>query len=78
MMVYTAIKDIKKKVTDYFSPMKSKAYSSWKEICAKECEAIRPLDDADKMLRAEISKYLDEQERIRMEAQRKAEEEVVQ
>lgn len=69
------LKGMKNKVTDFFAPMKAKSYAAWKEICAKENEAVRPLDDADKFLRIEAGKYLDEQERIRKEAQRKAEEE---
>lgn len=69
------LKTMKSKVTDFFAPMKAKSYAAWKEICAKENEAVRPLDEADKLVRVEAGKYLEEQERIRKEAQRKAEEE---
>lgn len=69
------LKTMKNKVTDFFAPMKAKSYAAWKEICAKENEAVRPLDEADKLVRVEAGKYLEEQERIRKEAQRKAEEE---
>lgn len=68
------LKGMKNKVIDFFAPMKKKSHEAWKQICAQENEAVKPLDDADKILRFETSKYLDEQERIRREAQRKAEE----
>lgn len=68
-------KIMKVSINDFFSGIKKDAYDSWKGICAKENEAIKPIDAADKYLRSEINGYLEEQERIRLAVQRKAEEE---
>lgn len=67
-----SLREMKKSITDFFSPMKKKAHEAWKEICGKENEAIKPIDEADAALRKSMNTFLQEQERKRQEAERKA------
>ncbi|MBM4311421.1 MAG: hypothetical protein FJ119_10820 [Deltaproteobacteria bacterium] len=67
-----AIKDMTKQVTDYWKPIKDKAYAAHKEICARETELLKPLKDAAGLIDTRRRAYLNEQELIRQEAERKA------
>ena len=67
------IKDGIKARNDFFEPMKKISYAAWKAIVARENESIAALTDADGIVRKKVGVYLDEQEKIRKEAQRKAE-----
>lgn len=62
-----AIKDLKKKVMEYFKPMKEKAHKAWKEICDKEKEQLDKLEPVEKHLAGQIIKYQAEQERKKRE-----------
>ncbi len=68
------IKDIKTQIEAYFAPIKKSAYDTWKGITAKENEALKLVLESDKIVRAELSRYATEQERIRQAEQRKLEE----
>jgi hypothetical protein len=65
------IKEARKKIVEYFQPMKSAAQKAHKEVCTREKEHLSPLDEAEKLVRNTISIYLNEQERIRQEEERK-------
>lgn len=66
------LREMKKQVTDWFSPMKKAAHESWKGICAKENDTLKPLEEAENYVRKQMNDYLAEQEKIRQEAERKA------
>lgn len=68
-------KDARKMVVDHFKDMKTKAHEAWKTICGKEKEYLDPIDDFIKAENKKVSVYLTEQDRIKREAQRKADEE---
>ena len=70
-----AIKTRQKKVTEFFAEMKSRAYNTWKEICARETQASAPLAEAERHLKTEISRFAIEQERIRQAELARAREE---
>ena len=65
------VKDSQKKVKDFFSPLKDAAHKAHKAITSKESESLTPLKEADQMVRDTVGTYLDEQEKIRQEEQRK-------
>jgi len=67
------IKDCKSKVEAYFKPLKDAANKAHKAITQREAEELKPLKEADTIIRGQISVYLSEQERLRKEAQAKAE-----
>lgn len=69
------IKSRQKRVAEFFAEMKSRAYSTWKEICSRETQAAAPLAEAEKHLKNEVSRWTIEQERLRREAERAAREE---
>lgn len=72
---------MRKKIVEYWAEPKKSAYDSWKSITTKEKEMLDPLDATRDSLKKKINFYLTEQrrkeeeERKRLEAQRKAEEE---
>ena len=64
------IKDAKSKFVEFFAPMKKATHTAWKEVVAKENDALDPLKEADKIVRGSMGTYLDEQDRIKKEAQK--------
>lgn len=68
------VKDEMKKRKDFFEPMKKTAKAAHSAICDRENETLNPLKEADTMVREKVGVYLDEQDRIKREAQRKLEE----
>ena len=64
----------KKMIEAYFKPIKQSAYQSYKEILAKEKEELKQLVEAEQTVRRLINKFLEEQEQIRIETQKQAEE----
>ena len=58
-------KGLKKRIEDYFKPLKDAGYKAWKAICNRENEEIEKLQPALKHLNAELVKWNNEQERIR-------------
>lgn len=68
-----SIKEVQNKITVYFSDIKKSAYDTWRGICAKETEALKLANEAEKVVRAELNRYATEQARIEAEAQKKLE-----
>ncbi|MFL6427858.1 MAG: KTSC domain-containing protein [Acidobacteriaceae bacterium] len=53
----------------FFQPMKEAAFKTHREICAREAEALKPLQEAERMLTAGITSYRAAEERRRREEQ---------
>ena len=68
-------KDIQKDVNDYFGPTIKKAKDLHSDLVGKKKGFLDPLKKSEDILKQKISVYLQEQERIRQEAIRKAREE---
>jgi len=68
-------KDIQKDVNDYFGPTIKKAKELHSDLVGKKKFFLDPLKKSEDILKQKISGYLQEQERIRQEAIRKAREE---
>ena len=66
-----AVKGAQKRVTDFFSPMKSKAHEAWKAITTTEAATLKPLQDAEAQVKRVLVTYQTEQEAIRQAEQRK-------
>jgi hypothetical protein len=79
-------KDMEKKIKDYFKPLKSKSYDTWKSICSAENEELGKLQPGVAHLSKEMTAYNLEQEkigkaeeeRLRRKALKKEEEERLQ
>ena len=69
------IKPFRKRWAEYWDEVKKPAYAAYKAILDKFNEGDKPLENAERQVKAEIVKWDAEQERIRQELQRKAEEE---
>jgi len=69
------IKPFRKRWQEYWEAVKGPAYQAYRAILDKFNEGDRPLESAERQVKAEIAKWDAEQERIRQELQRKAEEE---
>ena len=69
------LKDLDKNIVTFFEPMKQAASAAHKAICAKENEARKPITEADALVSKKRTAYYDEQERIRKEAEAKAQRE---
>lgn len=78
-----------KNIEDFFSEMKKSAHKTWKDICEKETSYTNQLEQAEKLVKTSMGKYLQiqeqkrreeeariraEQERIALEQLKKAEE----
>ena len=68
------VKDSQKKVKDFFKPLKEATHQAHKAVTTRENEALCPLNEANQMVRDTVGTYLDEQEKIRQEKQRKLDE----
>lgn len=71
------IKDIKykiKQIEEYWKPLKGKAYSAWKDICAKENELLAPFAKAENALKDKMKEFqrkkLEEERLLREEQER--------
>jgi len=64
------VKKVKKTIEEYFKPLKTAAYTSWKQICTRENEELEKLTPAINHLNKQMTAWNIEQEKIR-----KAEEE---
>lgn len=67
------LRTMKKNILDFFGPIKKSAHETWKSICAKENEAVKPIDEADAHVRKAMNAYINEQERLRREEQARLE-----
>ena len=59
-------------VKEFFKPMKEQAHKAHKAICDRESAMLKPLTNAEKILKASMSQYYTEQERKRREAEEAA------
>jgi hypothetical protein len=73
------VKSFKKQWTDFWEPLREKAYESYKGILDKLKEGTDPLDSAERQIKNALLTWDDQQRRLQeerqREAQRKAEEE---
>lgn len=63
-------KELKRKaaqVQEFFKPMKDSAYQAHKSVCDREKLMLKPLQNAEKVVKKAMGDYLDEQERKRRE-----------
>lgn len=67
------IKSKRKKISDFFGPMKTKAHAAWKEICNSESFVDAPLEQAERTVKNKVITYSQEVERKRQEEARLAE-----
>lgn len=67
-----SLKELEKKIVDFFKPLKEAAHQAHKAITRKEAEELSPVKEAMDTLRLSMNKFLQEQERIRQEEERKA------
>ena len=65
------IKEKAKVVTDFFKPLKDSAYQAHKAVCDREKTMLKPLQEAEKILKKSMSAYYQEQERKRRELEEK-------
>lgn len=65
----------RKRLKDYFEGLRKPAYDAYQAVLNKFKEADAPAEQAEKIIKTEIRRFTDEQERIRQELQRKAQEE---
>lgn len=56
-----------KAVTDFFKPMKDSAYKAHKAVCDREKAMLKPLQEAERILKGSIAAYQKEQERKKRE-----------
>lgn len=63
------IRDVKDKVTEYWSEPKKSAHTAWKNIVAKEKEMIDKLESAEKTVTKAINVYVSEETRKLQEEQ---------
>ena len=61
------IKAQAKVVTDFFKPMKDNAYKAHKAVCDREKTMLKPLQEAEKILKKSIAAYQKEQEQKKRE-----------
>jgi formate dehydrogenase maturation protein FdhE len=59
-------------IIKHHEPMKKSAHKTWKEICSGEKKLLDPVQNAKTTIRRVIATWIDEQERIRKEEERKA------
>lgn len=65
------IKTKAKVVTDFFKPMKDSAYQAHKAVCDREKTMLKPLQEAEKILKKSMTAYFQEKERKRQELEMK-------
>lgn len=66
-----AIKGAKDRVNTIFGPMVDAAHKAWKKATETRGSLLTPLDTAERTVKATILQYDQEQERIRLEEQRR-------
>lgn len=76
--LFQGIKALQKKITDYFEPLRAAAYKTYTEINDRKKAELKPVDAAYSKLGGMMAIWRMEQERIRQEAQRKADAEAAE
>ena len=59
-------------VKEFFKPMKEQAHKAHKAVCDRESAMLKPLTNAEKILKDSMGRYYQEQERKRREAEEAA------
>ena len=67
-----AVKRLRREIEETFDPIIEAAHRAHKVALDKKRKYIEPVDSAERTVKAKIGSYLDEQERIRKEAERRA------
>lgn len=70
-----AIKAKAEEIKTYWKPLKDQAYKAHKALTARENELLKPLSEGEAHLKQEVAKFHAEEQRRRLEAAMKAEEE---
>lgn len=70
------LKDLEKKVKEYFAPIKSSTYSAWKSICEKEKEELTKITAVINSINNEMMAWQKKQEEIKKELEAKLRAEV--
>lgn len=71
-MFLKAIKDGKKIIVDFFAPMKEATNKAHKSVCEKEKNELTPINNAEKRVKSLMIDYVNEQEKLRREEERRA------
>lgn len=66
-----AVKAANKRASEFFGPIVDAAHKAWKQTTASRASILDPLEAAEKRVKATVSGYDQEQERIRQEEQRR-------
>ncbi len=69
------IKADQKEIKNFFAEMKEAAAAAHKAICNRENSLLKPLQESESLLKNKMSVFWEAQEKIRIEAERKAAEE---
>ncbi len=71
--ILLSIKDAVDQVEGFWETTRKSSYAAWKSICAKEKEMKKPLESAEKVLKAGIGAYvmIKQDERRKLEAEAK-------
>lgn len=70
-----SIATLKKEIVDHHKPIKDTAFAAHKAAVAAEKRLLDPLVEAETFIKRGLGAFVQEQERLRLEAQRKADEE---
>lgn len=68
------LKDLRKSIEAYFSPLKNQAYKSWQAIVAREKEELSKIAPAEEKLKNEMLRWTFEQNQIRIAEEAKIKE----
>jgi len=72
------IKGVRKMIKDLLDPMVKAAYDAYKKNADRRKEIEAPLDEAERHLKTQMAKYVDEKERERLAAEKKAQDEAAE
>lgn len=64
------ITELRKKVVDYFAPLKEAAHRAHRLVCAKESEELEPIAKAETLVKSKVSAYRAEEDRKAREVAR--------
>ena len=67
-----SLKELEKKIAAFFAPLKKAAHEAHKAITKKEADELSPVREAMDTVRKTMNEFLQEQERVRREEERKA------
>jgi hypothetical protein len=65
-----ALADMRRRVVEYFAPIKQMAYRLHRTLCDRENEILKPLDARDRDISTAMSAFKAEQDRVRQEQER--------